>query len=198
MGLPQIAVIFMYQLLKDMEFHLITGFGKSLSSYSNTIDNETGQGVLQGSSSACPIFILNSNVSLSTYRKHSKGATFIHPVDGTKVTDHTVQFVDDTSQFLNAEDTITDSHDPSPQVYEELISTASDNAQHWADYLWVSGGCLDLNKCFFYALKNTINYKKIRWYASPSLWLNAAKLPTLPIIKFLMLVAFNQLTLDAL
>jgi len=50
-----------------MEFHLITGMGQSSSFYQNTENNITGQGVLQGSSSACPIFILNSNVSLSAY-----------------------------------------------------------------------------------------------------------------------------------
>jgi len=69
-GLPRVAGIFMYNLLKGMEFHLITGFGRSLTSYSNTNKNKTGQGVLQDSSSACPILILNSDVSLSAYQKH--------------------------------------------------------------------------------------------------------------------------------
>jgi hypothetical protein len=58
-----------------MEFHLITGMGQSSSFYQNTENNITGQGVLQGSSSACPIFILNSNVSLSAYQKQGIGAT---------------------------------------------------------------------------------------------------------------------------
>jgi hypothetical protein len=92
----------MYQLLKDINFHLKTGFGKSISSYSNTENNKTGQGLLQVSSSACPIFILNSNVSLSAYQCNAKGVSLLHPISGKKVTDHVVQFVDDTLQFVNA------------------------------------------------------------------------------------------------
>jgi len=45
-GLPWPAGIFMDQLLKEMKFHLIMGFGKSISSCKNTTDNYTGQGVL--------------------------------------------------------------------------------------------------------------------------------------------------------
>ena len=51
-GLPRSTGIFMYELLKNMKFHLMTSFGKSISSYDNTADNKTRQGVLQGSSSA--------------------------------------------------------------------------------------------------------------------------------------------------
>jgi hypothetical protein len=65
-GLPRVAGFFTFNLLKHMSFHLINGFGKSLSSYSNCTDGVTGQGVLQGSSYAVPLFILNLNVSLST------------------------------------------------------------------------------------------------------------------------------------
>jgi hypothetical protein len=42
----------MFNLLKSMQFHLVTGFGKSSNSFDNTSDNITGQGVLQGSSNA--------------------------------------------------------------------------------------------------------------------------------------------------
>ena len=64
--------------------------------------NSVGQGVLQGSSSACPIYIFNSDVCLSTYRKHATTARFIHPITGTTIQDLGVQFVDDTSQFINS------------------------------------------------------------------------------------------------
>jgi hypothetical protein len=93
-----------YQLFKDMKFHLITGFGKSVSSYKNNTDDITGQGVLQGSSSACPIYILNSNASLLAYRKTGVGASFQHPITGDTTTDLAVQDIDDTSQFVNTLD----------------------------------------------------------------------------------------------
>lgn len=55
-GLPIIIGHFMFHLLKHMTFHLVTGFGASTETYNNTIEGITGQGVLQGSSSAAPIF----------------------------------------------------------------------------------------------------------------------------------------------
>jgi len=155
--------VFMYQLIKDINFHLITGFGKSISSYSNTENNKTGQGLLQVSSSACPIFILNSNVSLSAYQCNAKGVSFLHPISGKKVTDHVVQFVDNTLQFVNAKGLPSNPLPiDTPVSFDDMMRSASDNAQLWADYLWLSGsgGKLNLSKCFYYAFQPSINYKK--------------------------------------
>jgi hypothetical protein len=160
-GLPQTAGLFMYELIKDTKFYLITGFGKSIASYSNTMNNKTGQGVLQGSSSACRIFILNSNVSLSAYHCHATGASFKHPISVHTVTDYAVQFVGDTSQFVNVMGlSPTAQQDEPPLLYDHLFKSASKNAQTWADYLWLSGGKLQLAKCFYYALRPTLYYKK--------------------------------------
>jgi hypothetical protein len=146
----------MYNLLKGMEFHLITGFGRSLTSYNNTNDNRTGQGVLQGSSSACLIFILNLDVSLSAYHNYATGASFTNPINGQTVTDIAVQFIDDTSQFLNVGGITNNIQNIS---HDDLIHVASQNAQRWADYLWISGGYLNLDKCFYYTFQPSINYK---------------------------------------
>jgi hypothetical protein len=72
-GLPQIAGIFMFNLLREMSFSLITGFGKSASSYNNDTDGIVGQGVLQGSSSAAPLYILSTALapaSATLYQKN--------------------------------------------------------------------------------------------------------------------------------
>jgi hypothetical protein len=100
-GLPRVAGNFMVNLLNSMSFHLITGFGQSEESFSNNQEGIIGQGVLQGSSSAGSLFLLNSDISLSTYRQHGTGAAFIHPIDKTIFLDKMVQNIDDTSQFLN-------------------------------------------------------------------------------------------------
>jgi hypothetical protein len=157
--LLRIAGHFMYLLLHHMKFHLITGIGKSSTSYMNNDNDIIGQGVLQGSSSAAPIFLLNSEVSLCAYHRIGIGASFCHPVDGSIVTDYSVQFVDDTSQFLNilgaTNHTIPDQNMTPPL----LIPTATENAQKWADLMWMSGGNLNLEKCFFYAFQPSINFK---------------------------------------
>jgi hypothetical protein len=54
-GLPRISWTFMFNLLKEMSFHLVTSFGKSSNSFYNNENNITRQGVLQGSSSAGPL-----------------------------------------------------------------------------------------------------------------------------------------------
>jgi hypothetical protein len=121
-----------------MKFHLITGFGRS--SYINNDEDTIGQGVLQGSSSAAPIFLLNSEVSLCAYNKIGIGASFCHPVDGSLVTDCLVQFVDDTSQFVNilvATNHTDTEQDITPPL---LLPIATKNAQKWADLIWMSGG----------------------------------------------------------
>jgi hypothetical protein len=61
-SLPRIAVYFMSYLLQNMSFTLITWVGKSADSYQINMNGQTGQGVLQGSRSAAPIYILNSDI----------------------------------------------------------------------------------------------------------------------------------------
>jgi len=60
-GLPIIAGHFMFNLLKNMHFHLVTGFGRSENSFRNTQNDSS-------------IFLLNSDVSLSTYNQIGVGA----------------------------------------------------------------------------------------------------------------------------
>jgi len=92
-GLPIIAGHFMFHLLKHMKFHLVTGFGVSANSYYNNEDDITGQGVLQGSSSAAPLFILNSDLSLSAYNNIVAGASLYHPISQYKVTEKSVLMI---------------------------------------------------------------------------------------------------------
>jgi hypothetical protein len=76
-GLPRSAGLFMFYLLHHMSFHLITGFGCSVIEFKNITDNVIGQGVLQGSSSAAPIYIINSDISLTAYKNWEKDPLFI-------------------------------------------------------------------------------------------------------------------------
>jgi hypothetical protein len=74
LGLPRPAYLFIYNLLHNMEFHIATGFGISEQSFSNNEDpTQTGQCDLQGSSSAAPVYNVNSDVSLMTYNRLLKG-----------------------------------------------------------------------------------------------------------------------------
>jgi hypothetical protein len=153
LGLPRIAGMFMHNLLHDMSLNVITAFGRSALTFSNCNDPKSvGQGVLQGSSSACPIFIFSSDVCLSTYKKHSIGAKVIHPISGNIISDSAVQFVDETSQFTNSlVCDITDYvHDIRTNT-DTLFSNAQRNITTWNDLIWILGGKLSPGKCYFYS-----------------------------------------------
>lgn len=142
-----------------MSFNLITGFGISTSSFTNNQDDITGQWVLQGSNSFALIYILNSDISLDAYDKLGTGGIFLSPLTGKVISDKAVQYVDDTSQFLNPAGISQHMDLPMEEAYELLPQIASTNSQIWADLQWISGGQLNLDKCFHNTFQNNLNYK---------------------------------------
>jgi hypothetical protein len=50
--------------------------------HANSCITQAGQGILQGSSSAAPIYNVKTDVSLAAYKKLSTGAEFRHPITG--------------------------------------------------------------------------------------------------------------------
>lgn len=102
LGLPHNACSFMFQLLQNMEFFLLTGFGISDTSFQNNEDqSQTGQGMLLGSSSAVPIYNISTDVSLATYNKLAHGGAFVHPITGEVLQDTATQYVDDKTEMIN-------------------------------------------------------------------------------------------------
>ena len=142
-----------------MLFHLITGFGRSTQEFNNNDNNITGQGVLQGSSSAAPIYIINSDIFLSAYKKLGKGSTFYHPLTKNPKEDKTVQYVDDTSQLLDIPSLDDNAPSQLQEIGEVLHQHASHNASTWSKCIWLSGGQLNAQKCYIYASHPYINYK---------------------------------------
>jgi hypothetical protein len=67
-GLPTSSCLFMYNLLQNMEFQLVTGLGESATTFANNEDpKQTGQGILQGSSSAAPIYTTSTRMYRSRH-----------------------------------------------------------------------------------------------------------------------------------
>jgi len=161
LGLPGSAGNFMHNLLHDMIFHVITAFGKSTKTLCNSEHPPVvGQGVLQGSSSAGPMFIFTSDTCLSTYKKFGTGATFPHPITGTHTTDFGVQFVDNTTHFTNFRGIHCPTINEDSPNASTLFSHAQTNNNTWNDLIWISGGKLHSQKCYFYSFSPEYNYKK--------------------------------------
>jgi hypothetical protein len=161
-GLLISASHFMIHLLHNMEFHLVTGFGRSALSFINNEDpDHPGQGILQGSSSAAPIYNICTDVSLTAYKKIASGATFTHPITGAQLMEFATQFVDDKTEMVNLQGaTITPSCRSNITAEErvQLFQTATDNSTKWASLLWMSGGNLNLSKCYYYYIQPKYNF----------------------------------------
>jgi hypothetical protein len=163
-GLPHNVCMFMYHLLQNMEFYLLTGFGTSDKSFRNNEDPLLpGQGMLQGSSSAAPIYNICTDVSLTTYNKMAHSAAFTHTITGQKITDHSTQYVDDKTEMVN----IHGIHTPLPRnpnsnfLRNSLFQAASENSKIWLTLLWLSGENLNSSKCFYYYIHPKYNFKRL-------------------------------------
>lgn len=140
LSLPNIAGNFMRKLLQDMTFHVVTAFGRSAKTFSNSDDpSSIGQGGLQGSSSACPIYIFNSDVSLSTYKKYATDAKFIHPITSDTISDSAMQFVDDTTQCTNVNRCQGNEASPTQVDTDTLFINAQRNITTWSDLMYPMG-----------------------------------------------------------
>jgi hypothetical protein len=154
-----------------MEFHLVTGYGASNTSFNNNEDPLLpGQGVLQGSSSAAPIYNFNTDVSLSTYQKLATGSVFTHPISGVEILDHATQYVDDKTEMINVKGISGCACQHSKgQQRAMLFEAANKNTNIWAEILWISGGNLNPEKCFYYYLHPKYNHAtgRIQYETSP-------------------------------
>jgi hypothetical protein len=86
--------------------------------------------------------------------------------------DKNVQYVDDTSQFLNLLGATEkkSSNQDQDQMEQSLLSFATQNSTIWAECMWILGGYLNLDKCFYYASRPYMVYeKRITSYSTLSL-----------------------------
>jgi hypothetical protein len=84
-----------------------------------------------------------------------------HPISKEMICDKAVQYVDDTSQFLNVASTGCSATDMDLHNLSNLLHKhASQNSKLWSDSVCMSGGDLNSSKCFLYAFFPKVNYKR--------------------------------------
>ncbi len=151
-----------------MEFHVVSRLGQSQQSFTNNEDILLpGQELLQGSSSAAPIYNVNSDVSLTSYRKLFTGASFKHPISKQTIQDHATQYVDDKTDMVNLQGTLHNSQ-PEGNDHEILFECANRNSNIWAKLQWISGGVSNRNKCFSYYIFGILKIDGISMYFETS------------------------------
>jgi hypothetical protein len=103
-------------------------------------------GTGQGSAGSMAFWLLISAILFGIMEQIAHGLTFTDP-NKTKTIKRTMEgFVDDTDVAIN------DAHSNTQCTPEQLVQTLQTDAQHWESLLFISGGKLELNKCFFHAL----------------------------------------------
>jgi hypothetical protein len=143
-GLPLLAAV-MHNKTHHYMVHRIKTQHGLLQPYQGTDENEL-EGTGQGSGASPAIWLIYSVSLLAAFRKFSPGIQITSPFEPLLVFILAVFYVDDGMPRVN--DALQDTALPLPQ----LLDQAQASAQSWERLLFVSGGALELTKCFAYVV----------------------------------------------
>ena len=144
-GLPLLAAVMHNKVHHGMSHTIRTRHGK-LKPFKGTKGNDL-EGTGQGSGGSPAIWLIYSVTLLAAFAKFTKGLSIMSPYDrALLVLIIAILFVDDSMLGVN------DANQDTPKSLDELIVEAVACAQSWERLLFVSGGALELSKCFAYII----------------------------------------------
>jgi hypothetical protein len=130
-----------------MEYHVRTAYGVASVAFSNM--TKLLLGVMQGAGHSGTLWALTSSILLDIMDE-TQGADFHSPYPNRRGCQQTGEaFVDDTSLWILR----------MGLLFMALTTLMQQTAQRWARLIHVSGGALNLLKCFWYG---------IQWYYTPT------------------------------
>ena len=129
--------LFMLQHYPRQKYKLKTSIGVSDEFYAN-------YGTGQGSGNLPAIWSIVSSPLFDYHQAQSHGAYFCTPDHKMSVSLSMMGFVYDNTGQVND---FVSNEQPHPDALREIMKH---DAQLWSDLLWLSGGLLELNKCFFH------------------------------------------------
>ena len=144
-GLAKELVTLNNETLRQARYKLRTALGISETHYSHSPTRPI-YGTGQGSGNSPIIWCFLSSTLFSAHNEAAHGATFATP-DGRHYVKITMTgFVDDSTGQTNS---FFEEPQPNPS---DLQEKARYDAQLWNDFLWTSGGALELTKCSYHAV----------------------------------------------
>ena len=144
-GVPAEIARLIGTTLVKMRYRIKTKLGISTRHYSHTSQNPIF-GTGQGSAGSMAFWLLISTILFNIMSKIAHGLHFSDPQGNDSIQRTMEGFVDDTDVAVNDANSVT------PATPTQLIQKLQTDAQHWERLLFISGGKLELNKCFFYLL----------------------------------------------
>jgi hypothetical protein len=141
-GVPEAIARLLGTTLVNMRCRVKTKLGISTRHCSHSQAAPT-HGTGQGSAGSMAFWLLISTTLFDIMETTAHGLQFTDP-QRISTTQHTMEgFVDGTDAAVN------DAKSPTPCTPHHLVQAPQTDAQHWERLLFVSGGKLELNKCFF-------------------------------------------------
>ena len=144
-GVPDEIAKLIGTTLVKMRYRIKTKLGISKRYYRHTKENPI-YGTGQGSAGSMAFWLLISALLFGIMRRIAHGLTFADPQKLLSIKRTMEGFVDDTDVAVN------DAASDEPYTSAQLIQTLQTDAQHWERLLFISGGKLELTKCFFYIM----------------------------------------------
>lgn len=141
-GVPEEICQTVGETLRTMKFRLCKAMGDSAAYYCHQ-ENTPIHGVGQGGTASLAFWLLVSSALFDCYQRKAKGMTMSNPTGSINLRQWLEALVDDTSVFTNT---------PEFESLPHLVQHLEKDAQYWEHLLSVSGGCLELSKCFYYLL----------------------------------------------
>jgi hypothetical protein len=141
-GVPQTIARLLGTTLVNMSCRVKTKIGISTRHCSHS-QAAPMHGTGQGSAGSMAFWLLISTTLFGIMEKIAHGLQFIDPQRISTMQRTKEGFVD------HADAAINDAKSPTPHTPHHLLQVLQTDAQHWERLLFVSGGKLKLNKCFF-------------------------------------------------
>ena len=142
-GAPKSAVRCMSTCIQYMRHHIRTAYGDSKSFYGGKEDDPL-QGGGQGNPAAPPMWIAITVVLLSIMNSLLPGLEIISPITLAAAVLTVIMYVDDSTIFVIGRD-----HESNLEVMQR----AQKYMNLWCKFLWVTGGALRPEKCWYTFVK---------------------------------------------
>ena len=150
LGLPSSAAAWIGETTKRMKNFVKTGHGISDAWFGNNDGSgKVKHGIGQGHRAAPALWLFVSNFLFHILDKKANGATFFNPHDTLHHRRAADGYVDDVTGFTNLFREEMCGTDITPA---RLAEAAQADANFWHSLLHFSGGALELDKCFWYAM----------------------------------------------
>ena len=132
----------LFLIYNSRKYEVRTAHGNSTSHYEGSLTHLL-QGGGQGNGAAGPMWIAISIILLNIISTVLINATLIAAISLTTLVVSAITYVDDTDILITAKN-------------DENVDTLKANAQtlisKWCNALWISGGCLRPEKCWWYVI----------------------------------------------